>query len=479
MNLGIGRGVVAIDRWELGLHRLLPWALLVLLLAVWLGGGVSVDPTATDEVLELLALPVLVIAAAVLLAAGLPDRLARAGLALALAVVALPLLQLLPLPAALWSLPAARQALAADLAAAGVAAPALRWTLTPAATEQALWSTLPALALFLAALALDTARTRLWMVRALLAILAANVLFAFFQVSLPEDSALRLYHSWGPNFGGLLVNANHHATALLIGLSLAVGRAVHARRRAAAGRTAPTAWLWPAGFALACLLLIPLTGSRAGMVLALPVLVLALWLTGAVDAGRLRRSPRTLALVLGSLALLAVAAWSVSGWMQVDAVHELRGRIARATLAIAATQQPWGSGVGSFVPVFAQGAPTDLLLDAYINHAHDEYVQWWLEAGWAGLFAMLVFAALMLAALRRLWWVRGQSGEAILAASCWVALLALLLHSAADFPLRTLTLMGTGALLLGLMLGALAASAQAARIAMPQAADPPEPAAPA
>lgn len=176
---------------------------------------------------------------------------------------------------------------------------------------------------------------------------------------------------------------------------------------------------------------------------------------------------------------MALAAWSVSGWMQVDAVHELRGRIARATLAIAATQQPWGSGVGSFVPVFAQGAPTDLLLDAYINHAHDEYVQWWLEAGWAGLLAMLAFAALMLAALRRLWRVRGQSGEAILAASCWVALLALLLHSAADFPLRTLTLMGTAALLVGLMLGALAAGAQAARIAMPQAADPPEPAAPA
>ncbi|WP_240098640.1 O-antigen ligase family protein [Thermomonas flagellata] len=468
-------GAITTGRWGLGLHRLLPWALLGLLVAVWLGGGVSVDPSAADEVLELLALPVLVIAAAALLADGVHDRLARAGVVLALALVALPLLQLLPLPAGLWSLPAARQALAADLTAAGVAAPDLRWTLTPAATEQALWSTLPALALFLAALALDTPRLRLWMVRALLAILAGNVLFAFFQASLPEDSALRLYHSWGPNFGGLLVNANHHATALLIGLSLAVGRAVHARRRAAAGRAAPTAWLWPAGFALACVLLIPLTGSRAGMVLALPVLVAALWLTGAVDARRLRRSPRMLAAVLASLVLLALAAWSVAGWMQVDAVHELRGRIAQATLAIAATQQPWGSGVGSFVPVFAQGAPPDLLLDAYINHAHDEYVQWWLEAGWAGLLAMLAFAALMLAALRRLWRMRGQSGEAILAASCWVALLALLLHSTADFPLRTLTLMGTGALLAGLMLGALAACPDARPAAIARDAGHPGP----
>src|SRR5688572_21402537 len=75
---------------------------------------------------------------------------------LALLPLLVPLLQLLPIPDAVWRWPEARDALASDLAAAGVDAPS-RLTLQPLSTERALWWLLPAVAMYLGALQLDGA----------------------------------------------------------------------------------------------------------------------------------------------------------------------------------------------------------------------------------------------------------------------------------------------------------------------------------
>ncbi len=62
------------------LRRVLMPALGVLLMAAWLGGGVTEDPSAADEFLQLLALPVLALATAVLLLDGVEPRLQRAAI---------------------------------------------------------------------------------------------------------------------------------------------------------------------------------------------------------------------------------------------------------------------------------------------------------------------------------------------------------------------------------------------------------------
>jgi O-antigen ligase len=437
------------------LRRLLLPSLLVLLSACWLLGGVTTDASAADEWLQLLALPVLLVAIGILLEQGPVGSLQRWALLVAGLVVLVPLLQLLPLPGAVWDVAPARAGLRADLAAAGVQAPSLHGSLSPAATEQSLWSLLPALALFIGALLL-TPRQRVILVKAMLAVIAFNVLFAFFQAGLPNDSTLRLYSGGGIGFGGLLANTNHQATALIIGMLLAVGQAAHARHRGQAGRGHPHAWLLYAGFAAACLLLLPLTSSRAGMVIALPALAVVLVLTGAVTVRDIVRSRRTwlsLALVL-AIAVIGIRAGL--GWMQVDQAEELRHVLAATSWRIGNQQAPWGSGMGSFVTVFAQSAPSSLWLDVYVNHAHNEYAQWWLEAGIPGMLALAASLGVLGVAGWRILQARGRDGDAILAAACFVAICAVLAHSAADFPLRTLTLMGTSAALAGLMLGALA-----------------------
>ena len=435
---------------------LLAPGLILLLIACWLGGGVTVDPGPMDEWLQLLALPLLALAAWHLSRQSAGGGLQRPAM-LALVLIALvPLLQLLPLPSGWWSGVQPRRALAGDLQVAGVEALSTRWSLAPAATEAALWALLPAMAAFLAAVSLQQVAHRRLVVKAVLLLVLANVLFAFFQAGLPIDSRLRLYPDSPGGFGGVLANTNHMATALIIGMVLAAGQAVHAWRRHALGRAGQATWLVYAAFAVACFLLLPLSTSRAGMVLALPALIAVLVLTGALSVRRAWRSKWTAALMLLAVVVVAVGVHAALGWMAIDRAEELRHLVAGATVDMARAHAPFGSGVGSFVEVFEQAAPPSLWLSAYVNHAHNEYVQWWLEAGWLGMLALAASLITVALAGWRIACARVRDGNVILAASCFVAVCAVLAHSAVDYPLRTTTLMATAAALAGLMLAALA-----------------------
>lgn len=430
-------------------RRLLLPATLVLLTACWLGGGVTTDDTAIDEWLQLLAIPVLLLAVAVLLHDGVP-RPVGWGIVAAVLVLLLPILQLLPFDDGGAS--PARQLLRADLASAGIEATP-HWSLAPFATEQGLWALLPALAAFLAAAAL-TGPQRRRLVQAVILLLIANVLFAFFQAGLPRDSALRLYRDFDAGFGGLLANTNHQATACIIGMVLAVGLAAEARLRARRGQTHPHRRWWYLGLAGFFLLMVPLSTSRAGMAIALPALALALLLTGALRLREIGRSRRSAMLAAGVAVLAVVGVRAAMGWMAVDQAEELRHVMAMATLRAGQAQAPLGAGIGAFVSVFAQTAPPQLQLASYVNHAHNEYAQWWLATGWAGMAVLGLVLGLLAVCGWRL--VRSEGRSTVLAAGCFAAICAVLAHSWADYPLRTLALMSTTGALAGLMLASLA-----------------------
>ncbi len=430
-------------------RRFLLPATSILLLACWLGGGVTVDDTGLDEALQLMALPVLLLAVWLLLADG-ASRWVQAGIVIALLIVLVPLVQQLPIPMALWQLPPARQALAMDLAVAGVQVNP-HWSLTPAATERGLWALLPALATFLGACALQSRERRLLLL-AILGLVVFNVFFAFFQAGLPPDSPLRLYQDFSNGFGGLLVNTNHQATACIIGMVLALGLAAEARLREARGEARPRHHWRYLGLAVFLLLMVPLATSRAGMVIVLPAFAAALLLTGLLQPRRILRSRRMAAIALVALGLAVVGIRAGIGWMGVDQVDEMRHEMAAAALAIGRAEAPLGSGVGSFVPAFEQAAPLSLRLPNYINHAHNEFAQWWMTSGWLGMLALAAVIGLLLAAGWRV--LRSEGRQAVLAAACWVALVAVLAHSWVDYPLRTLTLMATCGALAGVMLAA-------------------------
>lgn len=437
--------------------RWLPPALVILLVAVWLGGGVTSDATPIDEWLQLLSLPVMVLSIAALLQDWPQDRLSRCGVAVAVAIAGVPLLQLLPLPASWWAMPPARMTMAADLSHAGVASELHhRWSLTPGGTEQALWALLPALAAFLAGLATPGSFRRR-VVQAIIGLVLLNAVFAFFQAGLPEDSSLKLYPNVRHGFGGVLINTNHQATALITGMVLATGLAVDGWRRVRKGdgNAVQRVWLY-AAVAIACLLLIPLSTSRAGVAIALPALAVTLLLAGIHPAAVFGGNKRVTASALAALAVGFVGVRVALGWMAVEQAEGLRFALSRAAMDIARLEAPWGSGVGSLVQVFEQEAPPALLLSNYVNHVHNEYAQWWLTSGWLGAGVLLAALAVLAVAGWRIARVQKRGSDSAMAASAFVAILAVLVHSWVDYPLRTTTLMATTAALAGLMLAALA-----------------------
>lgn len=446
-----------------------PFVLICALLTLcFASGGDSQHGGGAVMLAELLALPVLLFAAANLWRSDVrPSRLAVFAFAL---IPAIPLLQLLPIPGWLWSLPSWRAQLQQDLAAAGVGDPLHRWSLAPAATERALWLLLPASALFLAALPLQRATLR-WLLRVVIALAVLNLVLAIAQLGLAQDSFLNPYPEFPPDLGGVFANHNHQATMLAIALVLALAALLDVLTRTdAPGRPrGPRIWLF-AGLALLFAMALPMAGSRAGILIVIvPVLAVVL------SSGLMPRGHRgTPVIWLTVVTVLALALVSVFAWVQSEsAIEAQRWAFNRDTLALALANSPLGSGVGSFVPVFQQGTETALQMDTFANHAHDEYPQWWLEAGWLGVGAI----ALALAALGRAvcYLLRLPGGSSLRSAglAAAIAILVIALHSAVDYPLRTPALMALCGLLAGIIVAAAAqarAGACAAVDAVPERA---------
>src|SRR5690606_30832120 len=157
---------------------------------------------------------------------------------------------------------------------------------------------------------------------------------------------------------------------------------------------------------------------------------------------------RSRVVLVGCMAVAAAALFLSLRWMQVEAIDELRAPLRAITGDIAARFAPMGAGVGSYVPVFEQEAPRDLLMGSYVNHAHNEYAQWWLEAGVQAIIAMLLGAGALALTLRGL--LRQSAHARGLGVTALVALGAVLAHSLVDYPLRTPAMLAVTAALAGI-----------------------------
>jgi hypothetical protein len=102
---------------------------------------------------------------------------------------------------------------------------------------------------------------------------------------------------------------------------------------------------------------------------------------------------------------------------------------------------PFGSGMGTFVPVYAMfERPGDVLANVYANRAHNDLLELWLESGVLGIALMGIFAAWFIAVSLKIW-RRSPEGagtiDASLARAATLIILLLVAHSFVDYPLRT------------------------------------------
>lgn len=421
--------------------RLVPWVGgIVLALALGFGGGTT-QGLWSDTLVQVASLPLIGLAAARLLQSRrVPGSIIA--ILLTVAILALPLLQLIPLPPEWWTQLPGRGPIAATYQAVGMALPRLPVSLAPAATLRGAFSLLPAIAIFLAVLSLDQ-RARRSLVLLFLGFVLVDVIVGLLQIMRGPDSPLYFYEVTNrANAVGFFANRNHNAALLYCAIPLAVGWGL--------GLVADRVWqrrlgIFMVGLTVAAAVLgVAIAGSRAGIALALVAGLLCIPL--AAMRGRGRRARVLIVLAGNVIALLLAFQFGfaiLAGRIEhQDFFDDIRWPAAQMTVQAAEDYDPLGSGFGSFVPIFQTEEPRSFLGPLYVNHAHDDWLEVWLEGGipalvLAGLF-LLWFLARGVRTLRR----RSLSpGTMVLARAAWVTILLLLLHSIVDYPLRTTALM--------------------------------------
>lgn len=405
-----------------------------LILCLTLGG--SAQGIWQNMVLQLLALAILVWA----LLARAPEEPTAASKALIVLIsfaLALILIQLIPLPPALWSIVPGRKLIADGFEMLGYSLPWMPLSLTPYETVGAALAALPAAAVLLATL--RQRQRQGWLAGALLLGAFAAVLLGALQVAgpPPAESPWYLYRITNDGAVGFFANRNHMGSLLLVSIPFALALiAAGASGKRLRGRA--SAMLVFGGAALLVLLLgIVLNHSLAAAGLAIPVLFGSALLLPTGQA--VRRFAVGIGAVgfLGALLLLTQTPIGAELTGEDLASFESRQEFWSATMGLIVRSFPVGTGLGSFQSIYALTQDPTAVETTYVNHAHNDYLEIFLETGVAGLLLVLGFLFWWAVQVIRAW---RSPISSHFARAATIASGALLAHSLVDYPLRTAAL---------------------------------------
>lgn len=427
--------------WVLG-----GWLVVVFLL----GGGARDD---VQSLMILRPLSALVFAYALWNLSGERAAAHRSLLGFAVAWAALHLLQLVPLPPQWWQTLPGREVIAEIDRAAGLGDVWRPLTMVPHGTRNAAWALLaPAVVLLLGIGIAARDRRRLLPVVLGLGLLSAVI--GGLQLAAAPQSGLFFYRITNNGSAvGLFANRNHHAIFLaLLPPMLLVWATLRSGWRAPRSRADWTHWACAAGGVVLVVPLILVIGSRAGLMitllgmLAAPLLLAGLPRAegmGTLVLGRPRRFYAIAFLVLAAAGLVLLTVLLGRGLafdrLIASDATDLRFRVLGTLGEMVELYLPWGSGFGSFTEVYQLHEPRHLLAPAYLNHAHND----WLESALTGGVPAMVLAGLAIVGflVRAVRLARpapgGDRGEVLLGRLGLLILLMLALASFGDYPLRT------------------------------------------
>jgi O-antigen ligase len=381
---------------------------------------------------------------------------ARQLLYLIIAAIAIVALQLIPLPGDVWSHLGPRERIADGFRVLGRPVPPEPLSLTPAAGLNSLLGIIPPLALVCAMVRLKAYRPQLLAV-ALVAGTVVGIALGALQVASASGVGSPWYLYQDSSFGkavGFFANANHMATLLVVTIPF-LAALVAAAKTANMQRYSATVAIC-SGLLIVILVGLALNGSLAGYGLTLPVIA-ASALIILPSGSRLRLWVVALA---GLLVIASVAALQLTpigggriGEHAATSVQS-RGDILQTTSRAIHDFMPFGSGLGSFRPVYQLYEHPEQVTTTFVVHVHNDYVEVALELGLAGIVLMACFLLWWAAAVWRVWRT-AEAGPFARAAA--IASAAVLIHSLVDFPLRTAAIAALFGLCLALLAGGTAA----------------------
>lgn len=353
---------------------------------------------------------------------------------LAAGIVALPLLQLLPLPPALWQALPGRERAVEIYGLLGWKDAWLPLSLDPEATKAAALSLLPGLGTFFLVRTL-TSEQRLKVATIMVGAALIGALLGALQITTggaftPFDSVHRGHAL------GFFTNRNHQALFLLIAMpfACAIFPAGHRQRKGKSNG----AWA-AAGVILILAAAVLATKSRSGAAFLLIILPFC-----AVQLGLLKFRARTAAIAALIAGLLIAAV------MGSSAVQDLLARFGNAhddrvtfwTNTLLALKQSGGigTGFGTFQIMYRAVEPLADLKASYVNHAHSDYLEVLLEGGLPALVLLLAVLGWIGARGVTLMRSKERSLDHRLAIAALAGMVLVILHSVVDYPLRMLAI---------------------------------------
>jgi O-antigen ligase len=421
----------------------------VITAAVLLGGGTH-SGFMGDVAVQSLSVPLLTVAIWPAFSAQNPNRVAaRLGLCLICIILLLALVETVPLPFDYWS------GFNSLLFRGKGEFPAPHTlSLAPQATLAAAASMIVPVSIFAATARLN-GRQRMSISWLLLALGALSLLLGYLQFAQGPGSSLRFYDFTNPAEAvGFFANRNHFAAYLYVTLLLsavwfaaAAERSLHNR----AFKSRSLFWFAAAGALLLAIVAgLAMARSRAGLLLAIVALAGILIMTvrqgrrNAERHGRSRLGRVSFATVL--FAVLFTAQFGLGNILtrfEQDPTEDLRVPIAKTTAAAALRAMPFGTGLGSFVNVYAAVEEESDVFAGYANRAHNDLLELILESGLAGAGLLLAFLIWFARRTYAIWGVPAEAAgayETYLERAATLAIALLLLHSLVDYPLRTTAL---------------------------------------
>lgn len=256
------------------------------------------------------------------------------------------------------------------------------------------------------------------------------------------------------NFGvltGFFANGNHMAALLLCMVPFAAALVEQGETEEQSQQRKWTSWLIAAGLVAVAVAGLALNRSLFGVAMVLPTTFASMLIAfrhRIGRPGRLIAGGASLVLAIGLVgASLALASKTSAGDMSVSV--STRWDMVKGSLAVFADQFPAGTGAGTFRRIYPTIEDPAAVNQVFVNHAHNDYLEWAIEGGLPGMILLAAFL---------IWWgrrasnmLRDRRSDGFAQAGMMAAVI-LLIHSAVDFPLRTAALVSLFAAATGLMI---------------------------
>ncbi len=335
--------------------------------------------------------------------------------------------------------------------ALGTAGGAITLSVDPNASQVALLKTLAYGGVFFLTLALVNSRARIRLLAGVLvySALAHSVYAVLLHLSGSQTEFFDAPISHGAQASGFFVNRNHFAGYLEMTLAIGIGLLIAglSDRRAESWKQFARhtlEWVLSPKMVLRlslCVLVIALTTthSRMGNIAFFSSLLVA----GVIGLVLSRHATRNTVVLLASLVIIDLMI--VGSWFGVERLvqrieqtttQEVVGRETPAahTLAVLERYPVFGMGPGTFYVAFEPYRP-EAVVD-YYDFTHNDYAQFAAESGLLGFGLIGGFVVLTLLAALRAHGVRRDPLMRGISFACIMGVIAILIHSTADFNLQ-------------------------------------------